>query len=242
MRRTELLQEIRAMRFEEAYAGWQEGRLRQEEVARLLGVCERTFRRYIDRYEEAGLEGLIDRRLAQVSHRRAPVDEVMALQDAYRRRHLGWSVKHFYAWYRRARRRPAQLYVGQERSAGGEAGRQGAGAGQEPQAARTFAVAGDDAAPGRQYARVGAGRAVGSDRHDGRCDQRALLLRGGERHCVESARDPGGDRGAWPVLEPLHRPGAATTGTRGTRARPAARWIARFPPKSGGRSRTWASI
>ena len=45
MRRTEMLQEIRKMRFEEAYAGWQGGRLRQEEAARLLGVCERTFRR-----------------------------------------------------------------------------------------------------------------------------------------------------------------------------------------------------
>ena len=60
MERTNLLQEIRTMRFEEAYSGWQTGRLRQEEAARLLGVCERTFRRYIDRYEEAGLDGLVD--------------------------------------------------------------------------------------------------------------------------------------------------------------------------------------
>lgn len=101
MRRTELLQEIRKMRFEEAYGGWQARRLTQEEAARLLGVCERTFRRYIDRYEEAGLEGLIDKRLEQVSHRRAPVDEVMALTERYRGRHEGWSVKHFHAWYRR---------------------------------------------------------------------------------------------------------------------------------------------
>lgn len=101
MERTKLLQEIRVIRFEEAYAGWQEGRLRQEEAARLLGVCERTFRRYIDRYEEAGLEGLIDRRLSQVSHRRAPVDEVVELCTRYERRHMGWSAKHFYAWYRR---------------------------------------------------------------------------------------------------------------------------------------------
>lgn len=89
------------MRFWEAYDGWQARRLTQEEAARLLGVCERTFRRYIDRYEEAGLDGLIDKRLSQVSHRRAPVDEVMRLVEQYRRRHEGWSVKHFYAWYRR---------------------------------------------------------------------------------------------------------------------------------------------
>jgi len=49
------------MRFDEAYTSWQDKRLTQEEAARLLGVCERTFRRYIDRYEDAGLEGLMDR-------------------------------------------------------------------------------------------------------------------------------------------------------------------------------------
>jgi transposase len=101
MKRAEWLQETRKMRFEEAYGGWQSGRLRQEEAARLLGVCERTFRRYIDRYEDEGLEGLIDKRLNQISHRRAPVDEVMRLVDRYRSRHEGWNAKHFYAWYKR---------------------------------------------------------------------------------------------------------------------------------------------
>ena len=59
------------MRFEEAYEGCQRGRLTQE-AARLLGVCERTYRRYLVRYEEQGMEGLIDRRLGQISHRSAP--------------------------------------------------------------------------------------------------------------------------------------------------------------------------
>jgi hypothetical protein len=101
MKRAEWLQETRKMRFEEAYGGWQGGRLTQEEAARLLGVCERTFRRYIDWYEDEGLEGLIDKRLNQISHRRAPVDEVLKLVDRYRSRHEGWNVKHFYAWYQR---------------------------------------------------------------------------------------------------------------------------------------------
>ena len=90
------------MRFEEACAGWQAGRLRQEEAARLLGVCERSFRRYIDRYEEAGLEGLIDRRMGQVSGRRAPVDEVLGVVELYRVRYAGWNVRHFHSWYVRA--------------------------------------------------------------------------------------------------------------------------------------------
>jgi len=101
MRRTEMLQGIRKMRFEEVYFGWTESRLSQEEAARILGVCDRTFRRYIDRYEHDGIEGLSDRRLTQASFRRAPVDEVFAVSNLYRRRHPGWNVKHFYEWYRR---------------------------------------------------------------------------------------------------------------------------------------------
>lgn len=101
MRRTELLQEIRKMRFEEAYGGWQSGRLTQGEAALLLGMCERTFRRYLVRFEADGLQGLIDRRLEQVSHKKAPVDEVLRVTETYRQRHEGWSAKHFYAWYRR---------------------------------------------------------------------------------------------------------------------------------------------
>ena len=88
------------MRFEEAYEGWTEKRLTQIDAAQLLGVCPRTFRRTINRYEDDGLDGLIDKRLAQVSHRRAPVDEVMRLVDRYRNRHQGWNVKHYYAWYK----------------------------------------------------------------------------------------------------------------------------------------------
>jgi transposase len=101
MRRTELLQEIRKMRFEEAYAGWNGGRLTQVGAAQLLGMCERTFRRYVVRYEAEGLDGLIDQRLEQVSRRRAPADEVLAVTEQYRARHLGWNVRHFHSWYRR---------------------------------------------------------------------------------------------------------------------------------------------
>lgn len=90
------------MRFEEAYEGWNRGRLTQEEAAMLLGVCDRTFRRYLIRYEDEGMEGLADRRLGQVSHRCAPVDEVMNLADLYNHRYRGFTVKHFYSWYRRA--------------------------------------------------------------------------------------------------------------------------------------------
>ena len=76
------------MRFEEAYEGWSEGRLTQTAAAQILGMCERSFRRYLSRYEAEGLEGLLDRRLEHVSYRKAPVDEVMALTERYRSRRL----------------------------------------------------------------------------------------------------------------------------------------------------------
>lgn len=87
------------MRFEEAYFGWQEKRLTQEQAAQLLGLCERSFRRHIDRYEEAGLEGLMDKRISQVSSRKAPVDEVLRLEALYKERYDGWTVKHFFERY-----------------------------------------------------------------------------------------------------------------------------------------------
>ena len=87
------------MRFKEAYSGWLEDRLTQEEAALILGISDRTFRRYIDRYEESGFEGLADKRLTQTSNRRAPVDEVMALVDLYSSRHRGWNARHFHDWY-----------------------------------------------------------------------------------------------------------------------------------------------
>ena len=88
MKRTEWLQETRKMRFEEAYEGWRNGGFTQEEAAMVLGVCDRTFRRYLVRYDEGGLDALMDKRLTQASHRCAPVDEVMRLTEQYQSRYL----------------------------------------------------------------------------------------------------------------------------------------------------------
>ena len=87
------------MRFEEAYTGWQERRLTQEAAAELLGVCARTFRRHINHFEDEGMDGLLDKRMHQVSAQCAPVDEVMALEALYRERYDSWTVAHFYERY-----------------------------------------------------------------------------------------------------------------------------------------------
>jgi len=57
MQKIRVLQEIRIMRFEELYGQWTESKLTQEEAARILGVRDRTFRRYCRSYEEEGAQG-----------------------------------------------------------------------------------------------------------------------------------------------------------------------------------------
>lgn len=101
MKRTKLLQELLMLRFEEAYEGWQEKRLTQEDAARLLGVSDRTFRRYLVEYKEQGLQGLVDDRWNRISHRKAPVNEIMELKELYSKKYFGWNVKHFFSFYRR---------------------------------------------------------------------------------------------------------------------------------------------
>ena len=49
------------------------------------------------KYDEDGLKWLLDKRLAQASHRCAPVNEVMQLTEQYQNRYSGWNAKHFHA-------------------------------------------------------------------------------------------------------------------------------------------------
>ena len=62
----------------------------------MLGMSERSFRRYRRRYEDDGLDGLFDRRLDKASARRVPADRIEWVLDEYRTRYRGWTVKHFH--------------------------------------------------------------------------------------------------------------------------------------------------
>ncbi len=65
------------------------------------GRVDRTFRRHVDRYEEDGLDGLLDRRLNHVSARRSLIDEVPGTEILYRERFEGRNVMHFQIHYHR---------------------------------------------------------------------------------------------------------------------------------------------
>ena len=67
---TEMLREIRMARFEEIYERWCRKRVTQAWAASVLGVTDRTFRRWVVPYEAGGLAALKDKRVAGPSPRR----------------------------------------------------------------------------------------------------------------------------------------------------------------------------
>ena len=96
MRRTEQLQGLRLMKFEDVYGRCYRGDLSQAEASEILGMSERTFRRWRERYEAEGAAGLYDRRFGRVSARRAPVDEVMRVLELFETRYPDFTAKHFH--------------------------------------------------------------------------------------------------------------------------------------------------
>jgi len=84
------------MRFEEVYNQYRSSRLSCESAAELLGISVSTFYRYRHRYEEAGDEGLADRRIGKFSSRRAPVDEVVKVITLFKTQYHDFTVKHFH--------------------------------------------------------------------------------------------------------------------------------------------------
>src|SRR5271167_1059061 len=209
MRRTEALQGVRMAVFLNVLDRWESAELNQEEAAELLGVSERTFRRWTRRYEEEGEAGLLDRRLGKASGKRVPVDRAEEVGRLYRERYQGFTVKHFHEHLVKDHGFGSWLHLDQASSSVDGGGRESAAQGGAPAQARAAAAAGDDAAPGRLAPCLARGPGgARPDRDHGRRDGGDLLGvpdRGGG-HGLDL---PGAERGvrrARPADEPLHRP------------------------------------
>ena len=96
MGRAGVLQEIRRMRFEALLDRHERGELSQVEAAEMLGMSERTFRRWRDRLKDEGPEGLCDRRIGKPSNRRAAAEEILRMLDLWRDHYADFTVKHFH--------------------------------------------------------------------------------------------------------------------------------------------------
>jgi len=105
MRWAALRQGIRDMRFENIYGRHLCGELTQSQAGELLGVGERTFRRWSARYREEGEDGLRDRRIGSAAANRVPDVLSARVEALYRERFRGFTAKHFHehlartAWF-----------------------------------------------------------------------------------------------------------------------------------------------
>jgi transposase len=96
MSRAAWLQDRRMQKFRDVLSRWEAGALSMLEAAEVLGMSERQFRRYRDRYEEDGEEGLRDRRIGKPSPKQVPAAEASRMLTLYREVYRGWNVKHFH--------------------------------------------------------------------------------------------------------------------------------------------------
>src|SRR4029453_9983452 len=96
MRRAGVLQGRRRMKFGDVYGRWQQRRLSQTEAAEILGMSERTFRRWRDRYQDEGAAGLCDRRLGKAPAQRGARDPVHELPTLYCERDRGCPAQPFH--------------------------------------------------------------------------------------------------------------------------------------------------
>ena len=91
----------RAMTVQEVLLKALSGDLHWFKAAEILGWSPRTLRRWRERYDRHGYDGLFDHRRRTPSPKRAPLAEVERLLRLYRERYVGFNVRHFHAIYRR---------------------------------------------------------------------------------------------------------------------------------------------
>ena len=86
----------RAMTIQEVLLKALSGEWHWFKAAEVLGWSPRTLRRWRERYEQDGYDGLLDCRRQSPSPRRAPLVEVERLLRLYRERYAGFNVRHFH--------------------------------------------------------------------------------------------------------------------------------------------------
>ena len=66
------------------------------QAAEIIGISDRSMRRWHERYEEHGYDGLFDRRRGQPSPKRVPLATVEQVLGLYRDRYFDLNVQHFH--------------------------------------------------------------------------------------------------------------------------------------------------
>jgi transposase len=86
----------RAMKVQEVILRAMSKQITWWEAAEIVGVHERTMRRWRRELDRYGYTGLLDRRSGQPSPRRVPVKTVEAVLQLYREKYYDFNVRHFH--------------------------------------------------------------------------------------------------------------------------------------------------
>lgn len=90
------------MKIQEVILKAMAGQLKCWEAAEIIGVTDRTIRRWRERYQEHGYSGLWDHRKRRPSPKRAPVEILERVLRLYRENYFDFKVRHFHEKLREA--------------------------------------------------------------------------------------------------------------------------------------------
>jgi transposase len=85
----------RAMKIQEVILRAVSGQILWLHAAEIIGISDRSMRRWRKRYEEHGYDGLFDRRTQRPSPKRVPLKTVERVLRLYREQYFDFNVKHF---------------------------------------------------------------------------------------------------------------------------------------------------
>jgi transposase len=86
----------RMMKVQEVILKAMAGSLKWWEAAEIVGVSDRTMRRWRERYQEGGYDGLYDRRKRGPSPKRVALRTAEAVLQLYREKYFDFNVRHFH--------------------------------------------------------------------------------------------------------------------------------------------------
>src|SRR5438067_12118364 len=86
----------RAMKFQEVILRAVSKQITWIQAAEILGMSDRNMRRYRNRLEKGGYDGLIDRRTRRPSAKRVAMAQVERVLMLYRERYFDFNVRHFH--------------------------------------------------------------------------------------------------------------------------------------------------
>jgi transposase len=86
----------RMMKVQEVILKAMAGSLKWWEAAEIIGVSDRTMRRWRERYQEGGYDGLYDRRKRRPSPKRIAMKTAEKVLQLYREKYFDFNVQHFH--------------------------------------------------------------------------------------------------------------------------------------------------